>query len=260
MKRKTFTLIELLTCQPTCPAKPWRRRKPKAKASSSRFTLIELLVVIAIIAILASMLLPALNRAKDVAYKAYCLNNLKQFGLSFISYSDENDEYIMPATGSCGTGCNWDWMHRTNAQGIIPWEKSNAAATSDMWWCPTSEYLWIDSNASYWPGNYGYNYNLGVRQLGVNHYFRMPQITNPTDKPQLLDTGYRLTAPNGLNVGWYIVNETSKAGFPHGDFQSNVLFMDGHAASHSSGDFPSSQAPWFCAPHYPGGGGCDAWN
>jgi prepilin-type N-terminal cleavage/methylation domain-containing protein len=66
----------------------------KAKANQRGFTLIELLVVIAIIAILASILLPALAKAKARGQRTYCMNNLRQIGIFFHYYTDENEEYF----------------------------------------------------------------------------------------------------------------------------------------------------------------------
>jgi len=83
----------------------------KCNAPYKNFTLIELLVVIAIIAILASMLLPALSKAREKARTISCVNNLKHCALTSQFYTDDNDSFLPVSVKISGFGyCRWSWF------------------------------------------------------------------------------------------------------------------------------------------------------
>ena len=137
------------------------------RGNTPPFTLIELLVVIAIIAILAAILLPALQQARRRGQSSGCLNNLKQLGTIGVNYSDAYGEMLLPAY-SLGVGM-WDdmlivrgWVKSTNiGKAIIGATARNNSRSVGIFNCPSNTRTTGHYNKYPLRQSYGYNYYVG---------------------------------------------------------------------------------------------------
>ena len=219
--------------------------------SKGGFTLIELLVVIAIIAILASMLLPALAKAKDKARATLCMNNLKQVGLGMLMHADENDDMIprgndkrwwfvfMPYMPEGGTErdfrnikifmCpNYPLPKRTpNRRQVITyvvnaWKFRSARDNTGY------EHIGFSKITDFTqPSNSAYllDNEDGIENPGVNR----PIVTGFQDaRTDLNDVWQPSHLPYGAN-GTRLSSDRRIAAKRHSAKGSNILFLDGHA-------------------------------
>ncbi len=134
------------------------------------FTLVELLVVIGIIAVLISILLPSLNKARQQAQTATCMSNLKQIGIGYVMYAQENHGYMTPLTGM-----GWDAYIRLPdnsttqlywyralvpyfAKGMDPLTMDNKQMPGVMKACPSwSQTVDANTASNAWRPGYGQN-------------------------------------------------------------------------------------------------------
>jgi prepilin-type N-terminal cleavage/methylation domain-containing protein/prepilin-type processing-associated H-X9-DG protein len=244
-------------------AHKWSFLKPRRDRVHSGFTLVELLVVIAIVAVLAALLLPALNNAKEQGRSALCKNNMRQLTLGILMYADENDFYL-PWPGNVDRNLEPDWVwggqpainpynsaswaapdfgFRADAGSVysyvtsqprVPsslYSKSDLHSTYPLYRCPSTGKLGeslrvnFSMNGYLNPGAWPASSTGPVPEKGVMH----TAIANPSEKVLLMNED-----PVAMNnAAFYPQTANASSQFFMHLGRGNICFIDGHVYSAS---------------------------
>lgn len=222
----------------------------KTGAMPHFFTLIELLIVVAIIAILAGMLLPALNSAREKAMSISCLGNIRQIGSAAMHYSHDFNDHILPSETTV-SGTKYPWQRNLVTLGYLSsasvwggkevFEKVNP---SGIYRCPsvyisgTLDEVWgLWRGCTYGQGNYigGYVTNMS-NAATINRYFsKFTEI-----RKRISEVAY-FGEKSGSTDYWTtfsITDDEIKPASRH-SLAMNIYFIDGHAEKYQYSKIPN---------------------
>ena len=204
------------------------------------FTLIELLIVIAIIAILAGMLLPALNAAREKARAIKCAGNLKQYGMAIAMYAHTYQDYLLiqnPVNHKTGTiGYIYQWGGYIQTELMPKMRETDWKAGRSINSCPSRNKNYGAALTGYEQEAISYAHNtlaLGAQAQGANPdaTHKMSRLKQPAFYVGFCDSEVWCIGSSGVLAKgrWNGSKEYDYVSFRHGN-RSNAVFIDGHAA------------------------------